>query len=305
MSSKKGLLFDQRSPRFSCGIVTLILVWLTPWATVPAQQSRVHFLGIADTGADGIGPHVKSALENVRNAISSGMPTDRMKEHEAVVGDNCTIDNIMTAVRNVDVSSRDTVVVYYAGHGAFDQTKGTQFMPHNDPDKALQMRVIVETLAKREPRLTVMLIDCCQTPVEGKKVQVYAGPTTEFRLPAKEVPALKQELFFSSPPGTILLFATQRNQPVPCGIPTNGGVLPGTLFAAALEHSFMNVAQAMSWQDFGRIVKRRVDETFAKHKRDSNGNLVLTANQRVAVANQRVWAQWITPQSEVQTIINP
>jgi Caspase domain len=288
--------------------LALTMVWFLIVAAlqigIAAQPPIVHFIGIADTEARGIGPHVEAALSNATTAMLERVPKARQREHTALVGVDCEIERIMSTFRNFEVAADDTVVVYYAGHGAFDQQNGTLFLPQRNPGKGLRMRSLVTELQRKQPRLVVMLVDCCQTPLHGTP---YSAPMTIGRSIWTEVPPLEQSLYFDSAPGTLILFATERNQPVPCGIPINGSISSGTLFSEALLHSMTNAQLgAVGWSEFGLRVKARVNETFARHQRDANGRLILSpGNQRVDIPHQRVWAQMIDPNGQLTTIINP
>lgn len=282
--------------------VGLIFAAAAVQGSVAAQTPQLHFLGIADTEAKGVGEHVEAALSRTTSAMLGQMPSQRRKEHAALIGPQCNIETIKETVQALPVAKGDTVIVYYAGHGAFDKTNGTLFMPERNPGKALRMRSVMEWVKHKEPHLLIMLVDCCQTPVSGdavkKKQMVYGAPLIE------NVPPLEQSLYFDAAPGSLILFATERNQAVPCGIPMNGAILPGTLFSEALYQCMREPEiGAVGWKGFAYKVKTKVNELFAEHVRDPQGRLVLSNNQRVAVPHQRVWAQMINPDGEVSTFI--
>ncbi len=139
-----------------------------------AQSPRVHFLGIADTDAKGVGTHVQAALSRTSSAMLGQMPSQRYKEHPALVGPTCDIDTIKQTVQMLPVVQGDTVIIYYAGHGSFDRTHGTLFMPERNPGRALRMRTIMELVERKQPHLLIMLVDVAkprsmETPKRGQK----------------------------------------------------------------------------------------------------------------------------------------
>ncbi len=267
-----------------------------------AQPARLKFVGIADTDAVGVGEHVQAALSKVSTAILQRLPSDRKYNELALIGADCEIDKIMQSINGLSISAGDTVVVYYAGHGAFDPNRGTLFLPHRNSGNGLPLRRIVEAIEQKQPRLIVMLVDCCQTPLSGNQV----SRMTLANVIALEVPPLHKSLYFDAAPGTVIVFATERNEAVPCGIPVGDGTIrPGTLFSQAFAESSAESDKPLGWKGFGTAVKSRVNQLFQQHQRDSEGRLILANDQHVAIAHQRVWAQTVSPAGQVNTIIAP
>ena len=268
------------------------------------QEPILHFVGIADTDAKGIGKHVSAALSKVASAMLMRLPDARKQEFPALIGQDCNIEKIRQAFESLTITPGDTVVVYYVGHGGYDPNFGTLLLPTLNPGKGLPLRAIGEQLEKKQPTRIIFLIDCCQTPINGQESSV---PKAYAQFLAMEVPPLEQSLFFESEPGTLVLFAAERGVAVPCGVPTENGIAPGTLFSDAFNVTMhKDSLGGVGWIEFGKRVKSHVNQNFAKFPRDGEGRLVLSpGNQRVRIESQKVWAIHVSPESESKTLINP
>ena len=277
---------------------------LLPNGRALCQEPILHFVGIADTDAKGIGKHVSAALSKVASALLMRLPDSRREEHPALIGPDCNIEKIHQTFENLTITLGDTVVVYYVGHGGYDPNFGTLLLPTLNPGKGLPLRSIGEQLGKKQPTRIIFLIDCCQTPVNGQEPTVLK---TYAQFLAMEVPPLEQSLFFESEPGTILLFAAERGVAVPCGVPMENGIAPGTLFSDALNVAMLKDSLGgVGWIEFGKRVKSHVNQNFAKFPRDGEGRLVLSpGSQRVRIESQKVWALHVSPENESKTLINP
>lgn len=268
------------------------------------QEPILHFVGIADTDAKGIGKHVSAALSKVASALLMRLPDSRREEHPALIGPDCNIEKIHQTFDNLSITPGDTVVVYYVGHGGYDPNFGTLLLPTLNPGKGMPLRAIGEQLEKKQPTRIIFLIDCCQTPINGQESSV---PRTLAKGIAMEVPPLEQSLFFESEPGTLALFAAERGVAVPCGVPMQSGIAPGTLFSDAFNVAMLKDSLGgVGWIEFGERVKSHVNQNFAKFPRDGEGRLVLSpGNQRVRIESQKVWALHVSPTRESKTLISP
>lgn len=296
MTNNSGLL----RAVLCCAAASMLL----PNEQIVSQQPVLHFVGIADTDASGIGKHVSAALSKVASAVLMRLPDSRKIEHPAVIGPDCNIEKIRQSFEILMIAPGDTVVVYYAGHGGYNQNHGTLLLPTLNPRQGMPLRSIGEMLEQKQPTRIIFLIDCCQTPINGREPSV---PRAYSDVRASEVPPLEQSLFFESEPGTTLLFAAERGVAVPCGLPMQDGIAPGTLFSDALNVTMLkNSLGGVGWIEFSKKVKSHVNQNFAKFPRDVEGRLVLSpGNKHVRIENQRVWAMHVSPDRESKTLVDP
>ena len=283
-----------------CVVASLLL----PNGRALCQEPILHFVGIADTDAAGIGKHVSAALSKVASALLMRLPDSRREEHPALIGPDCNIEKIHQTFESLTVTPGDTVVVYYVGHGGYDPNFGTLLLPTLNPGKGMPLRAIGEQLEKKQPTRIIFLIDCCQTPVNGQEPSVQRAFGAGIAL---EVPPLEQSLFFESEPGTLALFAAERGVAVPCGVPMENGIAPGTLFSDAFNVAMLKDSLGgVGWIEFGKRVKSHVNQNFAKFPRDGKGRLILSpGNQRIRIESQKVWALHVSPDRESKTLISP
>ena len=296
MTSKSGFL----RVLSWCVVASLML----PNGRALCQEPILHFVGIADTDAAGIGKHVSAALSKVASALLMRLPDSRRREHPALIGPDCNIEKIHQTFESLTVTPGDTVVVYYVGHGGYDPNFGTLLLPTLNPGKGMPLRAIGEQLEKKQPTRIIFLIDCCQTPVNGQEPSVPRAFGAGIAL---EVPPLEQSLFFESEPGTLALFAAERGVAVPCGVPMENGIAPGTLFSDAFNVAMLKDSMGgVGWIEFGKRVKSHVNQNFAKFPRDGKGRLILSpGNQRIRIESQKVWALHVSPDRESKTLISP
>jgi len=232
-----------------------------------------------------------------------GRLPDLLKQTLHLKGADCNIRKILAVVSNLVIKSNDTIVVYYAGHGGHDTQLGTIFFPGMDGGQGLPLHSIRDQLAAKQPRLSVFLIDCCQTPIDGRVTQKRKQYTAGKIL---EVPLLERSLFFDSPPGMFFLYAAERGVAVPCGVPGNGSITVGTLFSDAIALVRDENPGGIGWVEFGKRIKYRVAENFNNFPRDGSGRIILSpGNQHVEIPSQRVWALRIPSGSESEVVIEP
>jgi hypothetical protein len=157
-----------------------------------SESRRVRALLIADTSSEL--PGLDKNLEKVRALLQPLQQEDRCSI-ETFRGDQVNRDRIMSWVNRLGDASGDTVFVYYCGHGATDTEA--------DPDRAqrtfghylaltngrpLFRSSLRRGLAQRQPRLTVLITECCSNVV----------PVAPLGAPPVMDPRLARSLFLTT-----------------------------------------------------------------------------------------------------------
>lgn len=145
------------------------------YANVPGPQLVIYNSELTDR-ADGssvrlanpwLGPDVRSDLFDLKNKI-------------------------LKAIDNCPAGPHDTVVIFFTGHGAFDEKGHFLVMP--DGENRLYRETILQRVAQKNPRLTVLITDSCN-------LQVPSGTSPlppNHMLPPERISPLFDSLFLRS-----------------------------------------------------------------------------------------------------------
>lgn len=129
---------------------------LAPCATFAQETGRCVALIIADTNDPAIGRHVRLDMINMARLFEQNIPpASRVLVRR--FGDQVAPDGILAAVDRAPVGPQDALVVYYAGHGAFDQ-RGQFLATGAGP---LHRGDLLAAIRRKAPRLGVLITDTC------------------------------------------------------------------------------------------------------------------------------------------------
>lgn len=164
--------------------LTLILVFCLSCATATAQ--RIYVLAVADTSEkSGLSFSTGPDLQYIFDAFYANTPGGQLVtynnpmadfadgssvnlrnpwEGPDVRGDLVDMKNkILTAIDRCPAGRNDTIVIFYTGHGAYDDQGHFLVMP--DGENRLHRKTILERIARKNPRLAVLLTDSCNLHV--------------------------------------------------------------------------------------------------------------------------------------------
>ena len=148
----------------------------------PEDQPVVHLVAIGDLD---VGKEVEKdgsikyadfgikVAEDARNIITTfetaftkaGKPTQL--KTQLILGKDVTPDNVLGVIAKLPVKNNDTLVVLYSGHGQMeDGHKHVLTFHHGD----LPRQRLLDAMRAKDPRLMVLLTDCCSAGVAGRSV---------------------------------------------------------------------------------------------------------------------------------------
>lgn len=130
----------------------------TPQPTTPTSESqRIHALLVIDTASNLAGLDVdKANMRSLLEAFERERRADvRILEHPREVNR----DEILRFFRSLPDVRRDTVLLYYSGHGATDPRRGHYIHPTNGAN-VLRSELRNE-FTRLNPRLSLLITDCC------------------------------------------------------------------------------------------------------------------------------------------------
>ncbi len=128
----------------------------------------LHVLLVTDTDSN-LGAHVALDSANLRRILSEGFATrpHRLKLTE-FKGAEATREKVLAhyAALRGTIAAKDSLLFYYSGHGAADDSGQFLALEHDRADRAWLYRSrLREAMAACSPRQMILLTDCCSKEV--------------------------------------------------------------------------------------------------------------------------------------------
>jgi hypothetical protein len=139
-----------------CSTVAVVILSIAGGASA-LQVERVHLLLVGDTLDRNIAESVEHDLGNMAVTFYILLSEGQL-DFQRLTGDEVSAENILKAIAKIRLASDDTLVFYWAGHGAFDNDGHYLHMPHGGD---LYRSTLLGAMKKKQARLAVLLTDCC------------------------------------------------------------------------------------------------------------------------------------------------
>lgn len=253
----------------------------------PALAAKIYLIAAADTLDPKIGESVEVDLHSIQSPFFMQLRADLLDVHE-VEGNDCQPDGILGAVNACPARGDDVIVVYYSGHGAFDDQQGSYLkFPRLGAGTILTRERLKEAMRAKGCRLAVLLTDSCN------KLSAIPRPQQPAKaMPAPEAPqrpaisVLFQSLFFESE-GFVDLVSSNKGE-LSLAYPAERAdeetirkfpdaarfmIHRGGLFTVALV-GLMNHSEdkPLTWRDVSNLASERVRQEFKRLKPDGLDN---------------------------------
>jgi Caspase domain len=187
---------QSQSSLYPCCLILLLSTVAAGQNAAPAQQeshtigSKVHVVFIALTEDPSIGRFIQINVPEFESLIRSQIRSERLGSFTTLLGNECTESRILKAVNESPVAAKDTLFVYYEGHGVYDESPG-----EGDPDQGhffalpggnLPRKELLDGMLEKSPRLTILMSDCCNVkataevplrPIRETRVRTIVGWT--------------------------------------------------------------------------------------------------------------------------------
>ncbi|MBI2807881.1 MAG: caspase family protein [Planctomycetes bacterium] len=137
----------------------------------PNDTPTVHLVAIGDTDVGGdfgrkLGEDARNIKTTFEKAFARANRSSQLKTH-LLLGQSVTPANILKVIGQLKVGRNDTIVVLYSGHGATDPRLGHVLtLDHG----RLYRKDLLNALKAKNPRLMVVLTDCCSSGVPARAV---------------------------------------------------------------------------------------------------------------------------------------
>lgn len=253
-------------------VVTAALCWPTP-----SHAQRVHLLVAGDTNDRNIGKGVGHDLDNTVVAFFILLREGQL-DHSRIDGDDLSTANVLSAIDRIRLKPDDTLVFFWAGHGASDAQGHYLQMPRGGN---LYRSTLLGALKKKNPRLVVLLTDCCNVLSESTAGLPPVSPSSP---DAKRKTAPLMEELLLKPHGVVDINAAAPGE-VALGT-KEGGLFTLSLiymfplqqaggdpnFGGGLEDAFgvfWRYSQTqMSWQQIVEESRKQVQKLFDRMNPD-------------------------------------
>jgi hypothetical protein len=214
-------------------------------------EATLYLVIVADTLARNIGDTVKADLDTVHAVFAANIPAKRLRVTR-LFGGQVNPQNILNEVRGQRakglVAGRDTLVVYYSGHGAYNMRAGDHLLTTSGGRLHLN-RDLARAAREVRPRVTILLSDACSVLVQGlATAPAYPGPP-------ERISPIFASLFFELPPGVVPISASMKGQAAACD--RNGGYFTCAI-CGFLE---ANPQRRTDWPSVLREVNRTIRQT--------------------------------------------
>lgn len=144
--------------------ITLIVVQFAcpgqAWAQALQEASRVRILLVLDTD-DRMGSTWGLDGENMKEMLEATLKRQKLEGRftiDVFTGSQVTPANILRHFSTLKTDKTEALVFYYSGHGGFNAVRGHFLALHWG---MLYRNELVAAMKKKEPRLIVLLTDCC------------------------------------------------------------------------------------------------------------------------------------------------
>lgn len=208
------------------------------------NAQTLHFISMFDTNDKSIG----SGMKTERMLINNEMQTiagyleefGYDSQFSDYYGANCGRASLMQAISALQVGKNDVVVFYYGGHGARAYNNSEDRFPQMCLGEASQSNwvpssLIKNIIAKKNPRLAVILTGCCNKEGAGVTIKSIVAQSSGYTSEANINKSAYKKLFLESK-GVVQLTSSRAGEYSWC-------TEKGSIFALALLDILENVGE--------------------------------------------------------------
>jgi S1-C subfamily serine protease len=148
-------------------------------------EPTIYLIVVGDTLDPKIGRSVAFDIRTISAGFGDQARLGERLKIETIEGENCRPDSILRRVASLTPGADDAVVVYYSGHGAFDDQIDQYFkFPRLGSQTILTRAQVRDAIKAKGTRLGVLITDCCNSQSVVPRVPrpvpmaapMYVGP---------------------------------------------------------------------------------------------------------------------------------
>ena len=130
--------------------------------TTAHAEPAIHLVVVGDTLDPRIGGSVEVDMQSIARTFAGQVRNGDRLKIVTVEREECRPDLILWRIAALRPGPDDAVVVFFSGHGAFDDQEGQYFkFPRLGPQTFLTRRQVREAIKAKGTRLGVLITDCC------------------------------------------------------------------------------------------------------------------------------------------------
>lgn len=253
--------------------------------TAAAPGATLHVVIACDTRADDVGADMKVNASSLEDVVRANVTADALNVVKVADGPGERLDRdaVLAAIAALPVAPDDAVFFFYSGHGAFNPATDAFGRPYgtyavfSGSDSILYQIEVRRAVERRRPRLSVVVLDCCNALRPVNSPPVVMAPVGGGGLPA-ETSELFTELFFR-PGGTLVLESSAPGEYAfvePARVSPDGGSFnQGSLFTGAFCATLRRSDERFGWDAVRSRTQQAVSTAVRRLSR--TGLLVLRA----------------------------
>lgn len=247
-------------------VFLILLTYMCAMQVVNAQ--KLHKIIFAATDDRRIGSSVKVDNDRACDEIDAIAGYIGYEVVDYVYnGSKCTKQNLMAVLNGLNCSSQDIVFFYYSGHGAHAKAgledKFPQMCMNNPAVQSLfvPVRQVEEIIRGKNPRLRIIITDCCNDIDESGIVSVksfFDGKKGATIVKANTADNYKR--LFVNTKGKIMATSSKLGQTSGCAVDKEGHDLGGyySLFFWDVLVKYCEEGTAPTWKDVINTTKTAV-----------------------------------------------
>lgn len=241
---------------------TIILVATALLLTFGLHAKTLHLIMFSNTIDHKIGHTCLVDHDRVYQEVSTIADyLDYEIKYYDYYGQECSNDNLMGLLADLQCASDDIVFFYYTGHGvhaAADPGSFPQMCLKYDSyqqDKFVPVRIVEEKLAKKNAQLRIIITDCCNNIADWVSAKGYFEGYAKAST-ISEVQAKYYRQLFSQQKGSVIITSSKKGQTSGCNVRV-GGFFTHSLFAV-----FDQVGLGKIAPDWKQVAERVTSSTL-------------------------------------------
>ncbi len=224
------------------------------------ELKKIRALLAIDTEADDLKASVLQDMRNIKMILDAYVPDNMRGEITVLEGKQVTRQAILDHYRRMPLVPDETLLFFYAGHGAIDN-KGDHFLLLQKGKDPLYRKDVVQAMKSRKPGLVVLLTDCCSIKLKTRLTSKHGD-----RLVLEPRPHPVIRCLFFQHRGVVNITAAQDGAGS-WGDDRQGGIFTRSLCGLLkddLKNLDSNKDHFLSWKEFFSHLERKTEETYEK-----------------------------------------
>lgn len=226
----------------------------------PEELKKLRALLVIDADSN-LGPSVEKDRHNLEWLLRTNLPADRL-QITILRGKQASRDNILRHYKTLKTGADETLLFFYAGHGAIHEGKHC-FTPKIGASTTLIPRAeVLRAMVEKKAGLVVLMSDCCSTPDTRVRGEEDSSPLRGLKEPSLH-PVLRC-LFFQH---RGVVDVTAALDGTASFGDNKGGVFTRAmcdLLRKELKALDKNKDNFLSWQEFFEILSKKTEENFGR-----------------------------------------